>query len=109
GRARAPGRPGGGVADGKAFRSGAHEYGGQPAHRAVSTVNHRTPDRETVGTAAPRVDRRALSDVARSRSTRPQGNSRVPKRYEEGRSARFVAGGGGEDQQIGASGISGNS
>src|SRR6516225_5043351 len=29
---------------------GAHEYGGKPAHRAVSTVDHRTPDRETVGT-----------------------------------------------------------
>src|SRR5262249_56321736 len=72
-------------------RGGAHEYGGQPAHRAVSTVDHRTPDRETVGTAAPRVDRRALSDVARSRSTRPQRNSLVPKRYEEGRSARFAA------------------
>src|SRR5262249_60037130 len=79
---------------------GAHGYGGQPAHRAVSTVDHRTPDRETVGTAARRVDRRALSDVARSRSTRPQGNSRVPKRYEEGRSARFVARRIGDAQQL---------
>src|SRR5262245_62920193 len=81
---------------------GAHEYGGQPPHRAVSTVDHRTPDRETVGTAAPRVDRRALSDMARSRSTRPQGNSRVPKRYEEGRSARFVARRIGDAQQLSA-------
>jgi|SRR5215470_3275886 hypothetical protein len=31
---------------------------------------------------------------------RPQGNSRVPKRYEEGRSARFVARRIGDAQQL---------
>src|SRR5262245_13636326 len=32
---------------------GAYEHGRKPAHRAVSTVDYRTPNRETVGTAAP--------------------------------------------------------
>jgi hypothetical protein len=32
---------------------------------AIPTVDHRTPDRERVGTAAPRVNRRGLSDLAR--------------------------------------------
>src|SRR4029453_4628557 len=78
---------------------GAYEHGRQPADRAVPTADRRTPDRETVGTAAPRVNQRGLSDVARGRATRPQENSRVPKCHVAGRSARFVARRIGEAQQ----------
>src|SRR5262249_10977108 len=44
------------------------------------TLDDRASGPETIGAVASRVGRRALSDVARARTARPQANSRLPER-----------------------------